>query len=155
MAVLCGRNWERDVIAPLRMEAERRLMKAVEQDEIHANDLKNALCALERTGFTRETIEEDRFPDVFQAQLHELRIRHTRAKHEAKIKATQVLLNSPHMQCTLSAAINLWIVKFGDGWVPKQQVAGAADEMNWQALGRRLAEARRMEEYDDFWRVIT
>lgn len=155
MAVLFGRNWERDVIAPLRMEAERQLMKAVEQDEIHANDLKKALCELERKGFTREVLEANCFPEIFQEQLHELKIRHEWAKREAKIKATQDCLAQPHMQCTMSAAVNLWIVKFGDGWVPKQQVTGAADEMNWQALGRRLGEARRMEEYDDFWRIIT
>ena len=105
--------------------------------------------------YHKEHYERHEIETRLKEKLFALELKFAQEKAEAKIAATQVLLNSPHMQCTLSAAINLWIVKFGDGWVPKQQVAGAADEMNWQALGRRLAEARRMEEYDDFWRIIT
>ena len=90
-----------------------------------------------------------------KAKMFELEAKLEQEKVAARHAATRATLNAPHMQCTLSTAVDMWIVKFGDGWVPKQKITGAAGEMNWQALGRRLAEARRMEEYDDFWRIIT
>lgn len=64
-------------------------------------------------------------------------------------------LQSAALACTLSTAVNLWIVKHGDGWVAKQDVTNDTGEMDWQALGRRLSDANRMEEYEDYWRIIT
>lgn len=100
---------------------------------------------------------EDKFATeaYLKRKIMELAAQHEQEKIAARAAALQATLNAPHMQCTLSTAVNLWIVKFGDGWVPQQTTTGAADEMNWSALGRRLADANRMEEYEDYWRIVT
>lgn len=87
--------------------------------------------------------------------------RETKLKAEQlqqKIKAVQATLAAPHIQCTLSAAVNLWIVKFGDGWVRINDMPNepqGVGEMNWNKLLTRLANAHRMEKYEDYVRIIT
>jgi hypothetical protein len=105
--------------------------------------------------YHKEHYERHEIETRLKEKLFALESKFAQEKAEAKIAATQAALNAPHMQCTLSTAADMWIVKFGDGWVPKQKITGAAGEMNWQALGCRLADAHRMEEYEDFWRIIT
>lgn len=105
--------------------------------------------------YHKEHYERHEIETRLKEKLFALESKFAREKVAARHAATRATLNAAHMQCTLSTAVNLWVVKFGDGWVPKQATAGADDEMNWNELGRRLAEAHRMEEYEDFWRIIT
>lgn len=133
---------------------QRLLAESAGKEEAH--ELQKMLaCELRRRSVSLEDWQDKLGPDDLYKKFAQLEAERKAEQAKAKLAATQAALNAPHMQCTLSTAVDMWIVKFGDGWVPKQQVTGAAGEMNWQALGRRLAEARRMEEYDDFWRVIT
>jgi hypothetical protein len=80
-----------------------------------------------------------------------------RCKHEAEESRLAAEMRMPHNVCTVSSAVELWIVKFGDGWVRKRDVSNIAtpDTMNWTRLARRLHDVHRMEDQNDHWRVIT
>jgi hypothetical protein len=80
-----------------------------------------------------------------------------RLKIEAEESRLAEEMRMPHNVCTVSAAVELWIVKFGDGWVRKRDVPNIAtpDTMNWTRLARRLHDVHRMEDQNDHWRVIT
>lgn len=56
------------------------------------------------------------------------------------------LLRSPAMACTLDTAVDLWIVKYGDGWVPVTDIQ-KDDNMDWTVLHFRLKEARYVESF--------
>lgn len=132
-----------------------QLRNAVENDLIDQRDMQRLLHDIERSGFTREQIEDGLIPDMLKRKIQELEAKHEQEKIAARTAAMQAVLNAPHMQCTLSTAVNLWIVKFGDGWVPRQDLGSAVGEMNWHELGARLKRTGKLEEYEDFWRIIT
>lgn len=80
------------------------------------------------------------------------------AEHEALRRKN--LLAEPHNACSLSAAVNLWVVKFGDGWVRVNDIpdeGGNLDtgEMNWHGLMRRLDLQDKIEKLEDYVRIIT
>jgi hypothetical protein len=66
-------------------------------------------------------------------------------------------LEMPHNACSVSVAVDLWIVQFGDGWVYSGDVPTAANagEMDWHALADRLLQTKHMEARRGHWRVMT
>jgi hypothetical protein len=66
-------------------------------------------------------------------------------------------LAMPHNVCSISVAVDLWTVQFGDGWVAKRNIAEIVDpgNMNWTRLARRLYDVNRMEDQNEHWRIVT
>ena len=54
-------------------------------------------------------------------------------------------INHPAMQPSLDVIENLWLVKYGDGWIQKETVL---DDF-YQVAAQRLANAHRMERHMD------
>jgi len=144
-------------VRDVRRAAELQLRYAVTDNRVAEADMQCLLRDIERGGFTREQIEDGLIPDLLKRKIMELEAKHEQEKIAARAAATQAVLNAPHMQCSLSAAVNLWIVKFGDGWVSHLEVRQAVQsgEMDWGDLTARLADAGKIEKYEDFWRIIT
>lgn len=67
------------------------------------------------------------------------------------------LMAGPAMQCTVTDGVNLWIAKFGDGWVDRNAIPAVSKEgdMEWTVLADRLRKINMMEEYDNFVRIRT
>lgn len=112
---------------------------------------------LKKRALSLEDWQDGYAPQKLYAKLAEMEAKIKAEEAQAKLKAVQAHLAAPHMQCTLSTAVNLWIVKFGDGWVTRQDVANAVQpgEMHWFELGSRLVRTGKMEVHEDFWRIIT
>ncbi len=108
------------------------------------------------TPLARMLEEEQRFAQEYKRKSArgEYDLLQKRRAEEARQAAE---LRMPHNVCTVSTAVELWIVQFGDGWVRKSDIAEIVDpgNMNWTRLARRLYEARRMEDQNEHWRVIT
>lgn len=122
-----------------------------------AISMQNAYAArLVEAARARMLEEEQRFAQEYKRKSArgEYDLLQKRRAEEARQVAE---LRMPHNVCTVSAAVDLWIVKFGDGWVRKSDIAEIVDpgNMNWTRLARRLYEARRMEDQNEHWRVIT
>ncbi len=79
------------------------------------------------------------------------------AKASEERRRAKEELEMPHNACSVSVAVDLWIVQFGDGWVyigDVPETAGAG-EMHWRNLGNRLAGVNRMEARNNHWRIVT
>ena len=66
-------------------------------------------------------------------------------------------LEMPHNACSVSVAVDLWIVQYGDGWVyigDTPETVGSG-EMHWRELGKRLVGVNRMEARNNHWRIVT
>ncbi len=72
-----------------------------------------------------------------------------------KEQAARALIDSPEYACTLVVAKDLWLTKFGDGWVARTDVEDALG-MQWTKLCSRLTAAHCMEHETatDFVRLI-
>lgn len=142
-----------------RKQQDYMLQKMIAEKMIDPNEARKIWHEMEREMQRRHVSLEDwqdnLAPEDMYKKFAEMEAKQKAEQLKAKIKAVQDHLAAPHMQCTLSTAVNLWIVKHGDGWVAKQDVTNDTGEMNWSALGRRLADANRMEKYEDHWRIIT
>lgn len=79
-------------------------------------------------------------------------------RSEREAERRKNLLEAPHNACALSVAVNLWIVKFGDGWVRIDDLPNGSvgpGEMQWLKLLTRLTEANKIEKLEDYVRVVT
>ena len=78
-----------------------------------------------------------------------------RAEKLKKEQAARALIDSPEYACSLVVAKDLWLTKFGDGWVAQSDVEDALG-MQWRKLCTRLIAARCMEQETatDFVRLI-
>lgn len=141
------------------VEAARAMEAGTPAREIY-EQLRHQLDAYEKYGdYPDHTLHEElakRFAQEYKRKSArgEYDLLQKRRAEEARQVAE---LRMPHNVCTVSAAVDLWIVKFGDGWVRKSDIAEIVDpgNMNWTRLARRLYEARRMEDQNEHWRVIT
>ena len=79
------------------------------------------------------------------------------AKAAEEKKRARDALDLPHNACSISVAIDLWVVQFGDGWVYIGDIpdTAAAGEINWHQLGNRLAAIGRLEARINHWRIVT
>ncbi len=78
------------------------------------------------------------------------------AKAAEEKKRARDALDLPHNACSISVAIDLWVVQFGDGWVYIGDIpdTAAAGEINWHQLGNRLAAIGRLEARINHWRIV-
>lgn len=80
-----------------------------------------------------------------------------RKETEEHARLQRKLMESPAMQCTVTDGVNLWIAKFGDGWVDRNAVLAITElgGMEWWVLADRLRKISMMEEMDKFVRIRT
>lgn len=78
-----------------------------------------------------------------------------RKEAEKHARLRRKLMESPAMQCTVTDGVNLWIAKFGDGWVDHNALPQGGEGMEWPVLADRLRKIHMMEEMDNFVRVRT
>jgi hypothetical protein len=88
-------------------------------------------------------------------QKAQLEVQEAKAAEERRQAKEE--LEMPHNACSVSVAVDLWIVQYGDGWVyigdiPETVGSG---EMQWRELGKRLAGVNRMEARNNHWRIVT
>jgi hypothetical protein len=88
-------------------------------------------------------------------QKAQLEVQEAKAAEERRRAKEE--LEMPHNACSVSVAVDLWIVQYGDGWVyigdiPETVGSG---EMQWRELGKRLAGVNRMEVRNNHWRIVT
>lgn len=149
-------------IREYQAQQEYMLQKMIAEKVVDPNEARKMWHALEREMQRRKVSLEDWQDNLAPVDMYKKFAEmeaHANAKQlKAKIKAVQDSLAQPHMQCTLSAAVNLWIVKFGDGWVRVNDMPNephGSGEMNWNKLLTRLADTHKVEKYEDYVRIIT
>lgn len=135
-------------MSEIKREANRMLKQAYTDGRIDQEDARKLWMH----------IEDGRIPEGFSRMLRELEVQKAAAHRREKEKALQAVLSAPHMRCSLSAAVDLWGVKFGDGWVRVDDLPNAPQgtgEMDWLRLLTRLNAANKLEKYEDYVRIIT
>lgn len=75
------------------------------------------------------------------------------AEEHARLRCE--FMDSPAMQCTVTDGVNLWIAKFGDGWIDRHTLQQGGEGMDWSVLTDRLRKINMMEEMDTFVRIRT
>ena len=142
-----AKNWERE-----KYEQIRRQMYETAQLMPKYADLPRDAREMLEDGLTQSQQE-------WLHQQQEGERRRLKQKAEQEQREQDALLASPAMVCSISVGIDLWIAKFGDGWVMATNAMVAPDEeaggMNWSMLYTRLKRLHRMEEHGPFCRIVT
>lgn len=80
------------------------------------------------------------------------------AQQEAAKKARVEHMQSAAMACSITDGLNLWVARWGDGWVLVMDVQKASNEMEafrWDTLQTRLTRTIKLETDGEYVRVVT
>lgn len=90
-----------------------------------------------------------------------LQVRNLEAQQKQKemqLEALRMKMQGAAMLCSITDGVNLWITRWGDGWVDSAAVKNASvgdDAFDWTLLCTRLTKLGRLEVHLDFLRIIT
>lgn len=79
-------------------------------------------------------------------------------QQEAARKARVEHMQSAAMACSITDGLNLWVARWGDGWVlvmDVQKARNEADAFRWDVLQTRLTRTHRLEIDGEYVRVVT
>ena len=80
------------------------------------------------------------------------------AQQEAAKQARVEHMQSAAMACSITDGFNLWIARWGDGWVlvvDVQKASNEAEAFRWDTLCERLKRTNKIEIDGEYVRVVT
>jgi hypothetical protein len=140
----------------IRMQMEEAKQREVNLRGIGWTDTRsiyNSALGLQTAASPKYTLT----PAIEMQEWQKAQLEMQAAKAAEEKKRARDALDLPHNACSISVAIDLWVVQFGDGWVYIGDIpdTAAAGEINWHQLGNRLAAIGRLEARINHWRIVT